>query len=341
MYRKLDTATLKNGAAMEIGVILAPDPDYNDQIRPFLSHKGDPYSHHLDLCVAGEMDDLETYFYVGITDGEIITNIMTVEHDGCGILGHVYTKPESRRLGACGAVMPLQMEDFRRRGGKALYLGTGFDSAPYHIYKRNGFLSVLPRVGMMSYFASDDFAETQFAPRPASARAMRWGDWGPLTTATGIVHGDWLRSVALRMFGPTNFEGGFISLKRRLDNNDGIDARILVADDGARVGFATLVPDPIWQPVHILDVFCHPNFWDQSAKLIDALHPGDKRLRIHADADSRAKIAAMTAAGFREVARLPKSVRRRLNPDWQRGEDTMFDDTAYRTDDLDLVILER
>ncbi|HAA73566.1 TPA: hypothetical protein DCE37_00380 [Candidatus Latescibacteria bacterium] len=43
-----------------------------------------------------------------------------------GLFGHVFTKPEERRKGAANALM----EDFRQRGGKALYLGTGYVRFP-------------------------------------------------------------------------------------------------------------------------------------------------------------------------------------------------------------------
>ncbi|MBT5534471.1 GNAT family N-acetyltransferase [Candidatus Poribacteria bacterium] len=341
MYERIGEASLKNGASMETGVVLCPDAEHADEIRPFLGHKGQPWQHHIEGAVAGPLDDLETRFYVGKVDGRIITNIMTVEHVGVGILGHVYTTPERRRLGACNAVMEAQMEEFRTRGARCLYLGTGFDSAAYHIYKRNGFGSVLPRSGFMSYFTEDGFEAAYFAARPCTAREVRWDDWGPVTALTGSHDGDWLRSVAWRMQGPESFEGDFLGLRQRIADGD-VDAHVLVTDDGARVGVATLGRHPMWGDARLLDVLCHPNYWPDARKLVDALAT-DARTLTYVDSAAHAKLDALTALGFLAEVTLPARARRRLRPDWRPSDADadMFDDSAFEDTPLDVTVLAR
>jgi GNAT superfamily N-acetyltransferase len=342
MYQMLGGATLKSGQEMEIGVVVAPDDEHAAEIKAFLAHKPPPYDWHIELAVDKRLDDLETYFYVGKLGDRVITNVMTVEHVGVGILGHVYTKPEHRRKGAYDALMGYQMEDFRQRGGRALYLETGFDSPPYHIYRRHGFQSVFPRSGFMSYFAEPDFSHTYFERRPAAAREVRWSDGGPMTALTGVLDGEWLRCVRFRMYGPTNFEGGAIALRQRLDKGE-LDARVLVTEDGARVGFAILGPDPVWNGVHLLDVFCHPAFRDDADALIQALPPRSGRTLCYADESSEAKIAALERAGFRVEGRMRRHVRRTLRPEWSPSpeRDVMFDDSATDNTLLDVLVLAR
>ena len=123
MYEKLGEITLKTNECMEVGVISVPDETHAEEIKKFLGHKPGNFKWHIDRCVTESLDALETRFYVGKIEGNIITNIMTVEHDGIGILGHVFTLPDQRRKGACKGVMAYQMDEFRQRNGRALYLG--------------------------------------------------------------------------------------------------------------------------------------------------------------------------------------------------------------------------
>ena len=89
----------------------------------------------------------KTRFYLGVIEGEAVGNIMTVEHGGIGILGHVYTLPEQRRKGIASRIMAAQMKDFQERGGRTLTLGTGFDSPAYWIYQGYGFRSIVEGSG--------------------------------------------------------------------------------------------------------------------------------------------------------------------------------------------------
>src|SRR5205823_5786125 len=130
---------------------LGPDETYRDVIAPLLGHKRPRTRWEIELALREPMEGLESRFYLGLVAGEAVANVMTVEYRGVGILGHVFTRPEFRRQGICNAIMEQQMEDFRRRGGRYMALGTGYDSAPYHIYRGFGFESILPQYGFMKY----------------------------------------------------------------------------------------------------------------------------------------------------------------------------------------------
>ena len=225
---------------------------------------------------------------------------MTVEHEGVGILGHVFTLPEQRRKGACKGVMAYQMEDFRQRNGRALYLGTGYNGHPYRIYHSFGFESVYPESGFMKYHVNEDFEERYFAPAPVQPKPVEWHDWAKLTALSAIVEWDVLRSLIWNVYGPTNLEGGFLGFKHALETNDAYDdAKLLVTESGAIVGWATVSRDERWRPaIAVLDIFFHPNFAESVPELLTALKFPELKVQCYVDGTAKKKAAVLEAAGF-------------------------------------------
>lgn len=300
MYDKLGEVVLKTEERMEVGVISAPDAPHAEEVKQFLGHKGGNYKWHIERCVTEVLDALETRFYVGKLDRHVITNIMTVEHEGIGILGHVFTLPQQRRKGACKAVMAHQMDDFRQRAGRALYLGTGYNNHPYYIYHSFGFESVFPESGFMKYHVKADFEERYFAPAPAHPKLVEWHDWPKVTALSAILGWDTLRSLAWGVYGPTNLEGGFLNFKHALETEDTYDdAKLLITSEGAIVGWATVSRDARWQPATaVLDLFFHPNFADAVPALLSAVAFPASKVQCYVDSGAEKKAAVLETAGF-------------------------------------------
>lgn len=300
MYNKLGEVVLKTAERMEVGVITAPDAPHAEEVKQFLGHKGGNWEWHIQRCVTEVLDALETRFYVGKVEGRVITNIMTVEHEGVGILGHVFTLPQERRKGACKGVMEYQMVDFRERTGRALYLGTGYNSHPFYIYHSFGFESVFPESGFMKYYVNANFEECYFASAPTEPKAVEWHDWPKLTALSGIVGWDALRSLAWDVYGPTNFEGGFLGFKHDLEIADVYnDAKLLTTLDGAIVGWATVSRDARWKPATaVLDIFFHPNFADDVPTLLSAMAFPKSKVQCYVDSGAAKKAEVLEAAGF-------------------------------------------
>lgn len=300
MYEKLGNTVLKTGEQMEVGVINVPDEPHAEEIKEFLGHKPGNFKWHIERCVTEGLDALETRFYVGKIDGNVITNIMTVEHEGIGILGHVFTLPEQRRKGACKGAMAYQMEDFRQRNGRALYLGTGYNGHPYHIYHSFGFESVIPEFGFMKYHVNTDFEVRYFSPAPAYPKSVEWHDWPKLTALSGIVGWDTLRSLKWSVYGPTNLESGFLSFKHVLETDDTYDdAKLMVTQSGAIVGWATVCRNSQWRnTVAILDLFFHPNFSESVPALLSALEFPELKVQCYVDSGAEEKASVLEAAGF-------------------------------------------
>ena len=144
MYQQLDRITLKSGEAIQAGVVQGPDLDWAERVETLLGHKG-PSWRWGNEQVLRTQTGLDVFFYLLHRDGDPFANVMTIECRGVGLLGHVYTRPEDRRQGAAMQLMACLMDHFRQRGGQALFLGTGYDTPPYHIYRVNGFSGVEPR----------------------------------------------------------------------------------------------------------------------------------------------------------------------------------------------------
>lgn len=306
MYNILGNIILKTGQQMEVGVIVAPDDAHSNEIMQFLGHKPGIFKWHIEMCVQKSMDELETRFYVGKVEDKIITNIMTVEHEGIGILGHVFTLPDERRKGACKGAMAFQMEDFQQRNGKALYLATGYDSHPYHLYHGFGFDSVIPESGFMKYEVSSDFEERYFSPSTVHTKSIDWSDWAKITALCGITEGDVLRSLKWRVYGPICFEGRFLSFKQDLEKEDVYhDAKLLTTVNGAVVGWGTVSRDTRWrQESAVLDIFFHPNFGADVSKLLSSLTFPDAKVQCYVDHAAKKKVSVLERAGFSCEGRL-------------------------------------
>ena len=300
MYDKLGEVILKTEERMEVGVITAPDVPHAEEMKQFLGHKPGNYKWHIERCVTEVLDALETRFYVGKLDGHVITNIMTVEYEGVGILGHVFTLPQQRRKGAAKGTMAYQMEDFRQRAGTALYLGTGYNSHPYYIYHSFGFESVFPESGFMKYHVNEDFEARYFTRTPAHPKPVEWHDWPKVTALSGIVGWDTLRSLKWGVYGPTNLEGGFLSFKHDLETEDAYnDAKLLISSGGAIVGWATVGRDARWQPATaVLDLFFHPNFADDVPALLSAVAFPESKVQCYVDSGAEKKAEVLETVGF-------------------------------------------
>ena len=278
MYESLDQFILKTGEPVEMGVVKGPEPDWSDRLEALLVHKGSYWKWGNEQVLRHERG-IDAFYYILHRDGAPFANIMTIEYRGVGILGHVYTEPEDRRKGAASALLNRLMNHFRGRGGRALYLGTGYDSPAYHIYKTYGFESVEPGSGCMACFADSDeaFHKAYFAPGPVDLKPLQWTHW---PTSSPLFVGDWpgsVRCVPFRIFGRQSTEGPALSrLKTESENRDAGKPAVTSAvlehrESSAVVGLSAWGPDPLWPQTVLVDVYCHPTFWEKAPELLEAL----------------------------------------------------------------------
>jgi len=178
MTKEMGNVALKSGQTMRIVRVDAPDPDWKRPVLDFLQHKGEPWVEANRLVLEQQLEGIQTYFYLAMSDEEIVGNIMTIEavEAGVGILGHVFTAPEHRRKGICWAIMEALTGDFVGRGGRGMTLSTGHDGPAYHIYRHFGFRGV-GQTGKMIWEAESGFLGNYFAPGMTEVREVHWPDW--------------------------------------------------------------------------------------------------------------------------------------------------------------------
>jgi hypothetical protein len=324
LYERLGEATLKSGERMELGVISAPDADWRDRIVPFLGHKGEPYASHIRRSHEGPLDALETRYYVGHLEGQVISEVMIVGARGAGILGHVYTVPEQRRKGAYQAVMAAQMADIRRRGFQVLALGTGFDSPPYWIYHGFGFRGIGPGRGEMTWAAEEGAEAALFRSGRVTARDARWDDWGffgSLSVLPTSPEEELPRGRVMRLRGQGLVEGPFVALMLAREQTPGMTVRVLQSEKDATVAWAILSPAMLdaapvgarlggtasWLPeAWTLDLHAHPAFAGSLPDLLADLPWPDAPVAATFTEPAGPKAVALAASGFTRAAVLPQ-----------------------------------
>lgn len=308
MYTRLVHKTLRTGENLNICVVKAPDDQYQDLVRPIISHKHDNEQWHLDEVFADRVESLETRFYLGLLENRTVCNIMVSEHSAAGIVSHVYTKPEHRRKGIARLVMTEQMEDFRARAGQFLALTTGYDTTPYFMYQSFGFQGVIVGTGHMKYMRDAQYETDQYKLTSARVIPADWTNWPALNVFCAKADLAPLRNIALGHLGPRMFEGAYISLMRQLRGSQETQAYLVVNSFGAVVGYATLVPDTRWMSqLYLLDLFVHPTYSDYCRNLMQAFSlPADRKIQCHVASDDFAKIEVLSEAGFEKEGFLRK-----------------------------------
>lgn len=302
MYAPLGSVRLKGGEVVEAGVVTGPDADWADRVEDLLHHKTEVWRWQNAECLRRDLG-LEVRFYLLHRDGAAFASILTATKGGVGHFGHVFTRPPDRRRGAASQLMGLQMAHFRASGGRALFLGTGYDSAPYHIYRSHGFRGLEAASGQMDYYAesAEVFGAAWFAPGPADLAAVGWPHW---PTTAPLFTGDFpgtARCAPLGLFGRSSTEGAWLHLL----HGEPARARVLVRrGTDAVVGAASWGPHPLWPHTALVDVYCHPAFWSRGPALLVALDaPAAGRCLALSDDGCPAKAEVLDAAGFRPTAR--------------------------------------
>lgn len=320
MYAALGTVTLRSGEVVEAGVVQGPDPEWAGRLEQLLWHKGDPWNWQNAQFLERPLP-IESYFYVLHRNGAPLANIMTAEYQGIGHFGHVFTLPADRQQGASSQLMGLQMADFRRRGGRALYLGTGYGSVAYKMYASFGFTSIEPESGYMAYYGENAAALLAALFPPATPAALTvaplsWPDW---MMSAPLFFSDFkgsIRCAPRGLVGRHSPEGPLLDAlldeEKRVARGAGPQTVVLRhPTTAAVVGLAAWNWDSLWPDTCLVDVYCHPDYWGYGAQLLGALAlPAADRVITYVDASDRAKVDLLMESNFHPVATLPNFVAR-------------------------------
>jgi hypothetical protein len=320
MYRKIADVILKTGEHAEMGVVLGPDeaPD----LRRLLGHKGAVWTWQIEQSLNHKFQNAESRFYILSKAGRPFANVMTVESRGVGIFGHVFTAPEERRKGAADIIHAHQMADFKQRGGRALYLGTGFDTPPFKLYERHGFRGVEPGSGYMTWFADsqDAFERDVFAPSSVRHEAFSFEHWPTLPALAMMAHPARVRIAGMDVINIRSTEGGslpyLVAMDSRISDPEnktaGAKAWLAISEkSNMPVAIAAIIPEHyFWTQALLLDLFCAPGFEAELPKLFEKLQvPAGRNVICYADTFWPQKQAALQACGFKRESLLKKHLK--------------------------------
>ncbi len=306
MVTEYPPVRLKSDEQAQLFKVVAPEPEWKERLLTRLSHKGPLWDKPMNDALEGGLEGMTMYFFQLRLDDVAVGNLTIVEalKRPIALLQHVFTDPNHRRKGICSIMMQAMVDDFRSRDGRAMYLGTGYDTPPYHIYRSFGFEGI-GTTGAMVWALDDDYPESYFPGGPVQVRPMRWGDWAPLTALYQQIEGWDLRSYSFNQFGHSSYESAFCRLQEVIE--EGRAARATVLEDtttGAVVGHAFTMQDEKWPGgPEVLECFVHPRYQHNAAELLDAIAlPADARLRAYADAEAAGKLDALQRLGFVQKA---------------------------------------
>jgi GNAT superfamily N-acetyltransferase len=307
----LGTVTLKSGEEARLLHIVAPEPAWTDRILPFLAHKGEPWMWPMKLALEEGLPGVRMSFFELLLGEAIVGNITTVDARGVGMLQHVFTNPDHRRKGICQFLMQAVTDDFAGRGGRAMYLGTGYDSPPFWIYHSFGFRSI-QESGAMKWLPDAQFEQDHFAPGATSVREVQWADWPALTALYQSEQGWYLRGLHFNHYGHSSYEGCFPAMMGQRDKGAILQVKVLVKEGGAVMGHAFLATQHQWRGnPYLLDCFVRSHFEGEAAKLLGALDmPTGRKVQCYCDAEATVKMAALKASDFEPEAVLKRQIQR-------------------------------
>ncbi|HYG76430.1 MAG TPA: GNAT family N-acetyltransferase [Planctomycetota bacterium] len=335
MYQKVESVRLKNGESAELGVLTGPDSsEQAQQLRALLGHKGAAWRWQIEQSLTQSATSVSSRFYVLSKEGRPFANIMCVQSRGVGIFGHVYTHPDERRKGAADIIHAYQIEDFKRRGGRALYLGTDYDSHPYRLYARHGFLGVEPGSGYMYYFAQgqEAFEREVFAPASVRVEPLSFEHWPTLPALAMMRHPARVRIAGMNVINVRSTEGGslpyLVAMAEPAKANQPSPPRAWVAVSETShmpVAIACSTPDSVFNDdCDLVDVFCAPGFEASLPPLLEKLELCGSRSAIcYVDPFWPEKMKVLSGSAFQEAGRLPKHFQSRGQACdvtlWRRG----------------------
>lgn len=312
MYHEAGTHKLESGEAVTLARIEGPDPEWSGRVGELLGHKGDPWNWQNKELLTRDCG-ISAWFHILHRDGDPFANALVASWQGVGLLAHVYTRPKARRQGAARFLVHAAMDHFRDAGGQALYLWTEYDSGTFRLYQSHGFQPLEPQSGYMAWYRETEeaFERRYFGGGPVRMAPLQWRHW-PMACALfmgpypGVV-----RCAPCGLLGRRSPEGPLLPLLRTVIGHGEVgptgQAVVMEAEStGAAVGLAAWIAHPIWPDSCLMDVYCHPGYWEHAHELFHSLPmPGAGRYVAYADPDCPEKPMLLRAAGFRQVAVLP------------------------------------
>lgn len=298
---------LRTGETLTLRVLEPPLGSYAERIEYWWRDIRGP-------LVAGDLAATSLdRFFIGEIQGQYVASMTYAaarEVPDIAALEMVWTHPDQRRKGIADLLLAAALEDFRARGGRAMYLCTVNPHAAA-LYERHGFR---PLIGDgMRYLVpgSEDFDRTYFAHAGAArSRPGTWGDLARISALYNQAEPDWLiKDYPRRVFRGMRYEGHYRQIWKPCSEGCG-QVSVLENASGRVVGIASLVEMDSYyeQQVRVLECWACPAYLPQLPAHVEALVEQAARARVevvqaYVAASDAEKIAILAAAGLREEAR--------------------------------------
>jgi GNAT superfamily N-acetyltransferase len=313
MKKYLGKETLKSGETMEIYNVVAPAGNYGLDLVDFIHGRGPfpadiPWHRYCQRAWQGAFaNEVLVSWQVGELDGKVVglvgysTPLATL--DVC-TWSHVVTQVEQRGKNIATLLTRHSIEDFKTRGGQAMYLGTGRTGGAHRVYEKNGFRDY--QVGttgvIMQLEIAESFTERYFAPtEPLHIGELHIADMPRLEALINQPH--WgVKSYSEKAIGPHGYEGQFLELWERLENGTST-CRTLRGPQEQLFGAAWTSPSSlptVAEDVRIFDFIIHPHAQRESATLLaeQLKTESGKRLVAYTAGPDTIRRTALLAAGF-------------------------------------------
>ncbi len=267
------TTLLKDGRQVDLQIVTTPSPEEYREISQLLHHKPSPYLDHIEdfhgTGVDGVIEGLEWRFHLARAEGAFVANICTWEHEGIGILGHVFTRPEWRGLGIADALLRFQDEDFQARGGRIMELNTGYQSMPYRLYQKHDYQDVPGAPGsMIKAVHANEWADL-YTTDETQLVDFQWRHWPSANLLFLTENPSFVRAAGIGVYGISYLEGAVIHHREHIwsqEEEPHWKAMVLETSTGTTTAWASLQWDLNWSRNHrrlVFDLFFHPAYGDR------------------------------------------------------------------------------
>lgn len=301
-YRKLKDTALKNGQPAELGVAIAPAPDWHERLCAYLNAPPQPEGPPLHaVLLTHTFPGLEARYFTMLRSGEIVGCIVTTDGASAGYINSTFVPRPFRQLGIATQLMEALEADFSGRGGAVRFLTTRTGSPAQGLFENFGYRAVWDRngrTGMEKHYRNSCW-EAYFSadPQGLQVEEVAWKHWNPHRALL------WTR----RDGGYHPLDGDFLSRIRERLAGAGTRWKGLASADGRLFGSAVLRPHNRWNDgdvPYVLDLYVHPQFRDAADTLLEAVLPPKGHVQTFLDGASREAIAFFQQRGFELEASL-------------------------------------
>jgi GNAT superfamily N-acetyltransferase len=309
---KLNKIQLRDKRQADVLKFTAMPEDIMEDMRNWFAHKGPPWMWHLEQWHKGLTTGMDAHFYLAMLDGRLIGNITVFRNGVFGNVAHVFTAPDSRKLGVAKALLEAVIADFEQDGGQVLVLSSKFNGFEWRLYESAGFLGIYhdDKYGWMIRFLQGADWPDLFKCQSPEIHKLDWRHFVGTQILFGSPGPEQIRSIHLPCIGRRFVEEQFLRFKLWQADNADSNAWVIQGHGHCVLGFVAVRQHPMWGEFgrrKVLDLFFHPSGLQMARPLLETvLENTSEPLECYCDSTAEQKIALLRDLGFKE-SRIPSA----------------------------------